>query len=152
MFYIVTLCHFIMHLVSEISEQMICFLLVACVSCDSVNSRVNIFHIFITGEMVSIPLLNSVASIWPLPFGLLLQKATYGNYLNRLTFNSSTSLSHSRDLPRNHREHVPNHYASTIHNLHDLSTKELKESFPMESSHLILKHSSEEPQVLIFSN
>lgn len=151
-FYIVMLCHFIMHLVSEVSELMLCFLLVACVSYDSANSRINICHIFITGEMISIPLLNSVASIWPLPFGLLLQKSTYGNYQNRITFNSSISLPHSRDLPRNHREHGPNRYVPTIHNLHDLSTKELKEYFPMESSHLILKHSLEEPQVLFFPN
>ncbi|XP_058110276.1 anaphase-promoting complex subunit 1 isoform X2 [Magnolia sinica] len=98
-----------------------------------------------SGEVICIPLPHPIASIWPLPFGLLLQRATDGTRPAYLPFSSSSPLLNARDLSRPNREHASSQYnlsafSSSSHNVvGDASTM---------SSHLILKHPLEEPQVV----
>ncbi|KAL6865049.1 hypothetical protein ACP4OV_016200 [Aristida adscensionis] len=94
----------------------------------------------VTGEVVSIPLPYSVSSIWPLPFGLLLQKSTDGGRI----VSSSSSLLNARDLSRPNKEFGINYNASS--QLNPLETDN-KADRANVSSHLILKHPLEEPQV-----
>ncbi|XP_073113376.1 anaphase-promoting complex subunit 1 isoform X2 [Elaeis guineensis] len=92
-----------------------------------------------SGEVVCIPLPYAVASIWPLPFGLLLQKLIDGNR----PISSSSSLLNARDLSRPCKEYGLSHHSTRhIHSFEPV----IKESGAMLSSHLILKHPMEEPQ------
>ncbi|URE26435.1 Anaphase-promoting complex subunit [Musa troglodytarum] len=93
-----------------------------------------------SGEVVCIPLPFAIASIFPLPFGLLLQKAVDGN--RRISI--SGSLLNARDLSRSGKDSGWNH-----HVFHQLNSFEpvVKENEAITSSHLILRHPLEEPQV-----
>lgn len=90
--------------------------------------------------MVCIPLPYAVASIWPLPFGLLLQKSIDGNR----PISSSSSLMNARDLSRPCKEYGLSHHSTRqVHSFEPV----IKESGAMLSSHLVLKHPMEELQV-----
>jgi len=78
--------------------------------------------------------------MWPLPFGLLLQKSMDGNR----PISSSSSLLNARDLSRPNKDYVNNQYTS--HQLNS-SDPNIKEDDAFISSHLILRHPLEEPQV-----
>lgn len=103
---------------------------------------------FFAGEVVSIPLARTVTSIWPLPFGLLLQQATEGISPAHLPFSSSSPLLGGRDITRPKREigHSPRQNFSLL-NTFDYIIKGDGASF---SSHLILKDPLEEPHVWTF--
>ncbi|KAJ0979367.1 hypothetical protein J5N97_014841 [Dioscorea zingiberensis] len=94
---------------------------------------------YTSGEVVCIPLPYAITSIWPLPFGLLLQKSMDGSR----PISSSSSLLNARDLSRSNKEYGLNHYG--FHQLNSFETV-TKEAGAMTSSHLILKHPLEEPQ------
>jgi len=97
-------------------------------------------YAYVAGEIVSIPLPYAVSSIWPLPFGLLLQKSTDGGHM----VSSSSSLLNARDLNRPSKE-----YGLTYNVPFQANTLETdsKDNGAIVSSHLILKHPLEEPQV-----
>ncbi|KAJ9683860.1 hypothetical protein PVL29_016384 [Vitis rotundifolia] len=96
-----------------------------------------------SGEVVSIPLSRTITSIWPLPFGLLLQQATEGISPAHLPFSSSSPLLGGRDITRPKREigHSPQQNFGLL-NTFDYIIKGDGASF---SSHLILKDPLEEP-------
>ncbi|XP_020086066.1 anaphase-promoting complex subunit 1 isoform X1 [Ananas comosus] len=91
-----------------------------------------------SGEVVSIPLPYAVASIWPLPFGLLLQKSDRSR-----TIHSSSSLANERDLSRSNKDYGLSHHASFQQTSFEAVCKD---NVAMMGSHLILKHPLEEPQ------
>lgn len=93
------------------------------------------------GEVVSIPLPYAVASIWPLPFGLLLQKSDRSR-----TIHSSSSLANERDLSRSNKDYGLSHHASFQQTSFEAVCKD---NVAMMGSHLILKHPLEEPQVFM---
>ncbi|KAK9124538.1 hypothetical protein Sjap_014140 [Stephania japonica] len=105
------------------------------------------------GEEICIPLHHPIASIWPIPSGLLLQKAALGSYPARAPSLTSNLLLNERDLFRSKRElgyssphgliaYGPQHIA----NLFTSSHHSVKGDGAMLSSHLILKDPLEEPQ------
>ncbi|XP_038980234.1 anaphase-promoting complex subunit 1 isoform X2 [Phoenix dactylifera] len=111
-----------------ISDALLCVLQIDTVSIYSAS-----------GEVVCIPLPYAVASIWPLPSGLLLQKSADGNR----PISSSSSLLNARDLSRPCKEYGLSHHSTRqIYSFEPV----IKESGAMLSSHLILKHPMEEPQ------
>ncbi|KAL2526600.1 Anaphase-promoting complex subunit 1 [Abeliophyllum distichum] len=98
-----------------------------------------------TGEVVSVPLTHTVTSIWPLPFGLLLQRAPEGNPLTNISLSSSSPFLSARDVccPKRGLGYSPqNNY--TPMNSFDCSTWGNGVSV---SSHLILKDPLEDPQL-----
>ncbi|KAL6620059.1 hypothetical protein ACP70R_035198 [Stipagrostis hirtigluma subsp. patula] len=97
----------------------------------------------VTGEVVNIPLPYSVSSIWPLPFGLLLQKSTDGGRI----VSSSSSLLNARDITRPNKEYGLNYNVSCQVNTFETDSKA---DGAIISSHLILKHPLEEPQAAYF--
>uniref|UniRef100_A0A2N9GLI6 Uncharacterized protein n=1 Tax=Fagus sylvatica TaxID=28930 RepID=A0A2N9GLI6_FAGSY len=96
-------------------------------------------------EIVSIPLPRTVASIWPLPFGLLLQQAAEVYSPAHIPFSSSSPLLGARDILRHRKEigHSPQHNISFL----SASDYNFKGDTGSISSHLILKDSLEEPQL-----
>ncbi|XP_075671418.1 anaphase-promoting complex subunit 1 isoform X2 [Castanea sativa] len=98
-----------------------------------------------SGEVVSITLPRTIASIWPLPFGLLLQQAAEVHSPTHSPFSCSSPLLGVRDVHRRRREtsHSPQH------NLNFLSGSDYncKGDTGSISSHLILKDPLEEPQL-----
>ncbi|XP_072985105.1 anaphase-promoting complex subunit 1 isoform X1 [Typha latifolia] len=92
-----------------------------------------------SGEVACIPLPYSISSIFPLPFGLLLQKSTDESR----AISSSSSFLNARDLSRPSKE-----YGLSYHASHQLNSFEpiSKDNGGITSSHLILKHPLEEPQ------
>ncbi|KAK3042882.1 hypothetical protein RJ639_001155 [Escallonia herrerae] len=100
-----------------------------------------------TGETVSIYLHRPITSIWPLPFGLLLQQATETSSPTYVPFSSSSPLISARDLPRQRRDigYSPQ-LNFTSPNAFDYI---MKEESPSTSSHLVLKDLLEEPQACI---
>lgn len=103
------------------------------------------FYKIYTGEISCIPLPHAIASIWPLPFGLLLQRATDGNCPPHLSFPSSSSLLNARDLSRPNRESGPNPQCNA--NMLNALGHNFMVDVSATSSHLILKHPLEEPHV-----
>ncbi|KAL0341266.1 UNVERIFIED_CONTAM: Anaphase-promoting complex subunit [Sesamum radiatum] len=97
------------------------------------------------GEVVSVPLPHAIASIWPLPFGLLLQRAPEGSLLTNISLSSSNPLLSARDIFRPKRDigYSPqNNYTPT--HIFDFVTRSDGTSMP---SHLILKDPLEDPQI-----
>ncbi|CAL5412771.1 unnamed protein product [Camellia sinensis] len=99
-----------------------------------------------TGEEVSILLPRIVTSIWPLPFGLLLQQATEGSLPTYAPFPLSSPPSSARDIlfrPKGDiGDSAQHNYTSPC--IFDCIIKGDEASV---SSHLILKDLLEEPQV-----
>lgn len=101
------------------------------------------YYTYCAGEVVCIPLPYAIVHIWSLPFGLLLQKSMEGNR----PISSSSSLLNARDISRPNKDTVNSQYTSNQFNSSDQSVKEDDATI---SSHLIVKHPSEEPQVCDF--
>eukprot|EP00268_Persea_americana_P044215 TRINITY_DN4466_c0_g1_i1.p1 TRINITY_DN4466_c0_g1~~TRINITY_DN4466_c0_g1_i1.p1 ORF type:complete len:1760 (-),score=299.95 TRINITY_DN4466_c0_g1_i1:451-5376(-) len=119
-----------------ISEPLLCVL------------QIDMLTIYNTsGEISCIPLPYAIASIWPLPFGLLLQRATEGSRPPYLSFPSSSPLLNARDLSRPNRECGSNPQCNT--NMLNASGHNFMGNVSATSSHLILKHPLEEPQVFL---
>ncbi|XP_042491370.1 anaphase-promoting complex subunit 1 isoform X2 [Macadamia integrifolia] len=97
-----------------------------------------------SGEEVCIPLPHSITSIWPLPFGLLLQQSTDANCPSHVTFPSSSTVSNARDLLRPKREfgYSPQNSVNALNSFDNI----VKGDVTSLSSHLILKDPLEEPQ------
>lgn len=98
-----------------------------------------------TGEVVSVPLPRTVISIWPLPFGLLLQQAAEMNPSSYVPFASASPTLGSREMLRQRKE-VGNISPQNFHSpvAHDLISKR---DMSYLSSHLILRDPLEEPGV-----
>ncbi|XP_057804626.1 anaphase-promoting complex subunit 1 isoform X2 [Salvia miltiorrhiza] len=112
---------------SDISEALLCVLQV---------DRLTIYGI--AGEVVSVPLPYAVTSIWSLPFGLLLQRASEGSLLTNITLSSSNPFLNARDVFRQKRDsYTPTH-------MFDYCTRSDGTSM---SSHMILKDPLEDPQI-----
>lgn len=127
----------------DMTEASLCVLQMACLTiCNT------------SGEVVSVPVSETITSIWPLPFGLLLQQAAQPSstiYVPSLSssplFGSSPSLSSllGRDMLRPRREvGVSPPHNSNFVSAHDHVVKEETSSM---SSHLILQDPLEEPQL-----
>ncbi|XP_010253785.1 PREDICTED: anaphase-promoting complex subunit 1 [Nelumbo nucifera] len=101
----------------------------------------------ISGEVVCLPLPHIVTSIWPLPFGLLLQKSTDGNCPLFPPFQSSSLLLHARDFSRPKREfgYSPQHTINLLGSFDHISKGDMSSI----SSHLILRDPLEEPQATL---
>ncbi|GMH15411.1 hypothetical protein Nepgr_017252 [Nepenthes gracilis] len=115
----------------DLSQALLCIL------------QVDTLTIFNTsGELTSIPLPGMVTSIWPLPFGLLLQQAAEG-ICPLYAPASSRPLLIARDIPRSKRElrHSPmqNFGFGNTDNI-------IKGNLTSMSSHLILNDPLDEPQ------
>lgn len=95
------------------------------------------FNHAVAGEVVCIPIPAPIASIFPLPFGLLLQKAVDGNH----RISSSGSLLGATDISRFGKDFVRNYQMA------GQPFEPVRENEATISSHLILKHPLEEPQV-----
>ncbi|CAK9173534.1 unnamed protein product [Ilex paraguariensis] len=123
-------CH-----MGDMSEALLCVLQSDCLT---------IYNT--AGEVVSIPLPHTVTSIWPLPFGLLLQQAVEGNLTTHVPFPPSSPLSSARDIFRPKRDigYSPQHSYSSL-SAFDYNIKGDGASMP---SHLILKDPLEEPQLI----
>ncbi|XP_057979662.1 anaphase-promoting complex subunit 1 isoform X2 [Malania oleifera] len=107
--------------------------------------QINTLTIYNTsGEVVSIPLPHAIASIWPLPFGLLLQQANEGSLPTHSPFLSSSPLLSARDISRQKREigQSPQNSFSPSNAFDHI----LKGDGASMASHLILKDPLEEPQ------
>ncbi|KAG8390120.1 hypothetical protein BUALT_Bualt01G0050500 [Buddleja alternifolia] len=99
----------------------------------------------IAGDVVSVPLPHSITSIWPLPHGLLLQRAPEGSLLTNISLSSSNPHLSARDVYRPKRDvgYSPQHnYPSP--QLFDFSTR--SDGTTM-ASHLILKDPLDDPQI-----
>ncbi|KAL8463255.1 hypothetical protein ACS0TY_034046 [Phlomoides rotata] len=96
------------------------------------------------GEVVSVPLPHAVASIWSLPFGLLLQRATEGSLLSNISLSSSNPYLSSRDVFRQKRDVGYSPLYNTQTHIFEQNTR--IDGISM-SSHLILKDPFEEPQI-----
>ncbi|KAJ0045528.1 hypothetical protein Pint_06536 [Pistacia integerrima] len=95
-----------------------------------------------SGEVVFIPLPRTITSIWPLPFGLLLQ-AVEGNSPTQVPFSSSSPLLSERDISRPRRDsgHSPQNNYSYLSAYGHM----IKGDTASMSSHLILSDLLEEP-------
>ncbi|TQD69455.1 hypothetical protein C1H46_045012 [Malus baccata] len=118
----------------DMTEALLCVLQVACLTIYNTS-----------GEVVSVPLSRTITSVWPLPFGLLLQQAAEVNSTIHAPSSSSTTLFGVRDLPRPRREsgHSPQHNVNFVTSLDHIAKGETS----LVSSHLILKDPLEEPQL-----
>ncbi|BAT81104.1 hypothetical protein VIGAN_03076200 [Vigna angularis var. angularis] len=72
---------------NHIAEALLCILQ---------SDRLTIYNT--SGEVVSLPLPRTITSIWPLPFGLLLQQDVETNIPSRLHFSSPSALLSTRDM------------------------------------------------------
>ncbi|WZY80069.1 hypothetical protein YC2023_026453 [Brassica napus] len=102
---------------------------------------IKVVSITTTGEVVSVPLSRTVISIWPLPFGLLLQQAAEVNQSSHIPFSSATPTLASREMLRQRKETgniSPQNFHSSV--AHELTSRRDM------SSHLILRDPLEEPE------
>ncbi|XP_052185110.1 anaphase-promoting complex subunit 1 [Diospyros lotus] len=98
----------------------------------------------VSGVVVSVPLPRTITSIWPLPFGLLLEQEAEGSTPKYPSFSSPSSSLSARDVSRPKREvgfSPQQNFA--IANAYDYRTIGCGASM---SSHFILKDPLEEPQ------
>ncbi|XP_026414673.1 anaphase-promoting complex subunit 1-like [Papaver somniferum] len=91
-----------------------------------------------SGEVVRVPLPHTVVSIWPVPYGVILQKGTEGNQLPYVPFSSSSSPFVSARPKRDHG-YSPQLHPNTRNSFD-------KGHITKQSSHLVLKDLLEEPQ------
>ena len=98
-----------------------------------------------TGEMVSIPVPPATASIWPVPFGLLLQKAADRNQLcTSETSAAFPCMPSTQELGHIIREGSGTPVSSFLYPNFQQPDYDCGVNF----SHYILKHTLEEPQAL----
>lgn len=122
-------CH-----LGDLSEALLCILL---------TDSLTIYNI--SGEVVSIPIPCTITSIWPLPFGLLLQSASENSPMqNHLS--SPSPLFGVCDMSRAKREivHSPHHNFGVLGTFDHV----IKGDSAIMSSHLILKDLLEEPHLM----
>nr|POE46089.1 anaphase-promoting complex subunit 1 [Quercus suber] len=98
-----------------------------------------------SGEVVSIMLPRTIASIWPLPFGLLLQQAAEVHSPTHIPFSCPSPLLGVHDVHRRRRE--TSHSPQPNLNFLSGSDYNCKGDTGSISSHLILKDPLEEPQL-----
>eukprot|EP01018_Ginkgo_biloba_P012111 Gb_37425 [translate_table: standard] len=99
-----------------------------------------------SGEMVSVPSPTATASIWPVPFGLLLQKAADENHLcSGGSSSPGPSIPATRELGRVIRESFSGPFNNSASPTVQRPTYDHRAIF----SHYILKHPLEEPQALL---
>ncbi|XP_010423455.1 PREDICTED: anaphase-promoting complex subunit 1 isoform X1 [Camelina sativa] len=91
-----------------------------------------------SGEVVSVPLMRTVNSIWPLPFGLLIQQAAEVTPSSHVPFSSVSPILGSREMLRQRKEVG----TSSPQKLH---SPVAHRDMPYISSHLILRDPLEEP-------
>ncbi|XP_050212163.1 anaphase-promoting complex subunit 1 isoform X2 [Mercurialis annua] len=117
----------------ETSEALLCVLQIDSLTVCSIS-----------GELVSIPLPRTITSMWPLPFGLLLQPAAEGGTSTQPTFSSTSPLLDARDIFRSRKDigQSPQHNVTFMGPFDNL----IKPETTTLSSHLILKDLLEEPQ------
>lgn len=117
----------------DMSEALLCILQTDCLT---------IFNA--SGEVVSIPLPHTISSIWPLPFGLLLQQELEGNSVAAIPFSSPSTLLSARSVTRSRREagYSPSNNFTPMQAF-DFIFREGGASF---SSHFVLNDPLEEPQ------
>ncbi|KAG6765462.1 hypothetical protein POTOM_029505 [Populus tomentosa] len=122
-------CH-----LGDLSEALLCILL---------TDSLTIYNI--SGEVVSIPLPCTITSIWPLPFGLLLQSASENSPMQN-HFSSPSPLFGVCDMSRAKREivHSPHHNFGVLGTFDHV----IKGDSVIMSSHLILKDLLEEPHLM----
>ncbi|KAJ0235224.1 Anaphase-promoting complex subunit 1 [Hirschfeldia incana] len=111
-------------------EAFLCVLQIGCLTVYSTS-----------GEVVSVPLSRTVISVWPLPFGLLLQQAAQVNQSSHVPFSAATPALGSRGMLRQRKE-VGN---ISPQNFHSSVAHELTSRRDM-ASHLILRDPLEEPE------
>ncbi|BAB11545.1 meiotic check point regulator-like protein [Arabidopsis thaliana] len=114
------------------TEAFLCVLQIACLTIYNTS-----------GEVVSVPLMRTVKSIWPLPCGLLLEQAGEVNPPSHVPFSPVSPILGSREMLRQRKE-VGNSSPQNFHSpvAHDLISKR---DMPCMSSHLILRDPLEEP-------
>lgn len=100
--------------------------------------------LFVIGEVVAIPLPCTITSIWPLPFGLLLQQAGEGEFPANVCSTSSNLLFGVSGIasPRREFGQSPRDNSNIVSPL----TTSMKLSGAL-SSHLILRDIMSEPEV-----
>ncbi|XP_075104821.1 anaphase-promoting complex subunit 1-like isoform X3 [Nicotiana tabacum] len=94
-----------------------------------------------SGEVTSVPLSRNITSIWPLPYGLLLQQAPEGSSPAHIPFSSLSPFLSARDTFRSKRDVNPQN-CTAVHGL-DFTVRGDGSSM---SSLQILKDPLEEPQ------
>ncbi|XP_027331009.1 anaphase-promoting complex subunit 1 isoform X2 [Abrus precatorius] len=77
------------------AEALLCILQIDCLTIYNTS-----------GEVVSLPLPRTITSIWPLPFGLLLQQGVEVNIPSRVPFSSTSHLLSTRDMLLNASNHI----------------------------------------------
>ncbi|RDY02269.1 Anaphase-promoting complex subunit 1, partial [Mucuna pruriens] len=77
------------------AEALLCILQIDCLTIYNTS-----------GEVVSLPLPRMVTSIWPLPFGLLLQQEVEANIVSRVPFPSTSPLLNTRDMLLGASNHI----------------------------------------------
>ncbi|XP_051140465.1 anaphase-promoting complex subunit 1 isoform X2 [Andrographis paniculata] len=118
----------------EMSEASLCVLQVSCLTIYG-----------LTGEVVSVPLSHAIASIWPLPVGLLLQRAPEGSLLTNMSSSPPYAFTSAHDTFRLKSDirYSPRHNF-TPPSLFGIGTRNGGMSI---SSHLILKDPLEDPRI-----
>ncbi|RAL51299.1 hypothetical protein DM860_010801 [Cuscuta australis] len=96
----------------------------------------------VSGEVISIPLPRSISSIWPLPYGLLLEQAGEGDSFKNILRSSLSPYLGPRDIVCPKKDVSPTHNSNRIRG-NDFIMKGDEVSM---SSHMILKDALEEPQ------
>ncbi|KAJ4911668.1 Anaphase-promoting complex subunit 1 [Raphanus sativus] len=112
------------------AEAFLCVLQIGCLTIYNTS-----------GEVVSVPLPRTVVSIWPLPFGILLQQAAEMYPTSSIPFSSASPALGSREMLRQRKEVgniSPQNFHSTV--AHGLTSKR-----DLSASHLILRDPLEEP-------
>ncbi|KAI7741534.1 hypothetical protein M8C21_022341 [Ambrosia artemisiifolia] len=117
----------------DLSEALLCVLQVDSLTIYSAS-----------GDTVSIPIPRAVTSIWPLPFGLLLQQTDGPNSSTHSLFSSSSPLLTARDIPRSKKD--MGYSPQQSFNLRRSWDHMMKVDGASLSSHLILTDPLEEPQ------
>lgn len=107
--------------------------------------KMRCYFLFLTGEVVTIPISRTITSIWSFPFGLLMEQAVETNSPVHVPFLSSSPLVGIRDIARARREtgHSPQSSASFLSTFDHV----FKGDTSSISTHLILKDPLESPQV-----
>ncbi|XP_061351686.1 anaphase-promoting complex subunit 1 [Gastrolobium bilobum] len=77
------------------AEALLCILQIDCLTIYNTS-----------GEVGSVPLPRTIASIWPFPFGLLLQQDVEANVPSRVPFSSTSPLLSTRDMLLSASNHI----------------------------------------------
>lgn len=126
-------------------------MVISLFSCYALKLKFNLFAQektenlnLLIGEVTSVPLARTITSIWPFPFGLLLQQQADSTSTSYVPFRSSSPFGmHDISRPRKESGHSPHHsvtFPSPFDHIAKVDTMTM-------SSHLILKDPLEEPQV-----